>query len=77
MTLEKNDKPFIITDGALNVLPKLETKMHILKNAIDFTNRIGIERPKVSVLSATEEVLDSVPSSQKQTNLPKEQKKKV
>ena len=23
MTLEKNDKPFIITDGALNVLPKL------------------------------------------------------
>ena len=40
MTLEKNDKPFIITDGALNVLPKLETKMHILKNAIDFANRI-------------------------------------
>ena len=42
MTLEKSDKPFIITDGALNVLPKLETKMHILKNAIDFANRIGI-----------------------------------
>ena len=40
MTLEKNDKPFIITDGALNVLPKLETKMHILKNSIDFANRI-------------------------------------
>ena len=36
MTLEKNDKPFIITDGALNVLPKLETKMHILKNSVDF-----------------------------------------
>jgi len=29
MTLDKKDKPFIITDGALNVLPKLETKMHI------------------------------------------------
>jgi phosphate acetyltransferase len=63
MTLEKNDKPFIITDGALNVLPKLETKMHILKNSIDFANRIGIEKPKVSILSATEEVLESVPSS--------------
>jgi Phosphotransacetylase len=37
--------------------------MHILRNVIDFSNRIGIERPKVSVLSATEEVLDSVPSS--------------
>ena len=63
MTLEKNDKPFIITDGALNVLPKLETKMHILKNSVDFAKRIGISRPKVSILSATEEVLESVPSS--------------
>ena len=63
MTLEENDKPFIITDGALNVLPKLETKMHILKNSVDFAKRIGILKPKVSVLSATEEVLDSMPSS--------------
>ena len=63
MTLEKNDKPFIITDGALNVLPKLETKMHILKNAVDFAKRIRISKPKVSILSATEEVLESVPSS--------------
>jgi phosphate acetyltransferase len=63
MTLEKNDKPFIITDGALNVLPKLETKMHILKNSVEFAKKIGIIRPKISVLSATEEVLDSVPSS--------------
>jgi len=63
MTLEKNDEPLIITDGALNVLPKLETKMHILKNSVDFAKRIGINKPKVSVLSATEEVLESVPSS--------------
>ena len=63
MTLGKNDKPFIITDGALNVLPKLETKMHILKNSVDFAKRIGISKPKVSILSATEEVLESVPSS--------------
>jgi phosphate acetyltransferase len=37
--------------------------MHILRNVIDFSNRIGNERPKVAVLSATEEILDSVPSS--------------
>ncbi len=63
MTLGTDDKPFIITDGVVNVLPKLEVKMHILKNAVDFANKIGISRPKVSVLSATEEVLKSVPSS--------------
>jgi len=63
MTLDKDDKPFIITDGVVNVLPKLEVKMHILRNAVDFANKIGISRPKVSILSATEEVLNSVPSS--------------
>ena len=63
MTNTKDDKPLIITDGALNVLPNIKTKMHILRNVIDFSNRIGIERPKVAVLSATEEILDSVPSS--------------
>ena len=63
MTIGKDDKPLIITDGALNVLPNVKTKMHILKNVVNFSNRIGIERPKVSVLSATEEVLESVPSS--------------
>jgi len=63
MTLEKDDKPFIITDGVVNVLPKLEVKMHILRNAVDFANKIGIPRPKVAVLSATEEIIESVPSS--------------
>ena len=63
MTLDKNDKPFIITDGVVNVLPKLEVKMHILRNAVNFANKIGISRPKVAILSATEEILESVPSS--------------
>ena len=77
MTLEKDDKPLIITDGALNVLPNVKTKMHILKNVINFSHRIGIKRPKIAVLSATEEVLDSVPSSKEAeeiTNLAKKEK---
>ena len=71
MTVEKDDKPLIITDGALNVLPNVKTKVHILKNVINFSNRIGISRPKVAVLSATEEVLDSVPSSLEAAELTK------
>ena len=63
MTINKDDKPLIITDGALNVLPNIKTKMHIIKNVINFSNRIGIERPKIAILSATEEVLESIPSS--------------
>ena len=76
MTVDKTSAPLIITDGALNVLPNIKAKMNILKNVVDFSNRIGIKRPKVSVLSATEEVLESVPSSMdanKITKLAKEE----
>ena len=75
MTINKEDKPLIITDGALNVLPNIKTKMHILKNVIDFSNRIGIVKPKVAILSATEEVLESVPSSVEAEELTKLAKK--
>ena len=43
MTIEKNDKPLIITDGALNVLPNVKTKMHILKNVINFSKLKKLE----------------------------------
>ena len=75
MTTTKEGGPLIITDGALNVLPNVKTKMHILRNVIEFSNRIGIKRPKVAVLSATEEVLDSVPSSEEANEITKIAKK--
>ena len=71
MTIDKDSKPLIITDGALNVLPNIKTKMHILKNVINFSNRIGIDKPKIAVLSATEEVLNSVPSSKEAAEITK------
>ena len=75
MTTTKEDKPLIITDGALNVMPNVKTKMHILRNVIDFSNRIGNEKPKVAILSATEEVLDSVQSSLEANEITKLAKK--
>ena len=71
MTINKDDKPLIITDGALNVLPNLKTKMHILKNVVNFSKRIGIKKPKIAILSATEEVIESVPSSVEAAELTK------
>ena len=71
MTINKDDKPLIITDGALNVSPNVKTKMHIIKNVINFSNRIGIERPKIAILSATEEILNSIPSSLEAAELTK------
>jgi len=63
MTIPNIPKPIFITDGALNVLPRVEIKMHILKNVVNFTNKIGIKKPKVAIISATEDPIESMPSS--------------
>ncbi len=63
MTLEENDKPLFITDGALNVSPRIDVKMHILKNVIDFAIRVNISKPRVAILSGTEDPIESMPSS--------------
>jgi phosphotransacetylase len=49
-------KPLIITDAAINIAPDLETKADIIQNAIDLARAIGIDVPKVAILSAVETV---------------------
>jgi phosphate butyryltransferase len=52
-----------VTDGGLNVAPDLEQKRQIVLNAIEVMRALGIARPKIAVLSATEAVSPSVPST--------------
>ena len=63
MTIPNSNKPLFITDGALNVSPRIEVKMHILFNAIEFAKKVGISKPRVAVLSGTEDPIESMPSS--------------
>jgi phosphate butyryltransferase len=52
-----------ITDGGLNVSPSLEQKKQIVQNAIEVMRSLGLERPKIAIMSATEAVSASVPST--------------
>jgi phosphate butyryltransferase len=52
-----------ISDGGLNVLPNLEQKKQIVQNAIEVMRSLGLARPKIALMSATEAVSESVPSS--------------
>ena len=63
MTTPQLKKPLFITDGALNVLPRIDIKLQILNNAVQFCNKLGIETPKVAILSGTEDPINSMPSS--------------
>jgi phosphate butyryltransferase len=52
-----------LTDGGLNVAPNLEQKVQIVENAIEVMRSLGIARPRIAIMSATEVVSDAVPSS--------------
>ncbi len=56
-------RPLFITDAALNIYPDLEAKRDIVQNAIDLAHVLGIEVPKVAILSAVETVSPQIPST--------------
>jgi len=56
-------KPLLITDAALNIRPTLQEKVDIIQNAIDFARVMGVEIPKVAILSAVETVNANIPST--------------
>lgn len=53
----------MVTDAAINITPDLTTKADIVQNAIDLARSLGIEQPKVGVLSAVETVNPAIPST--------------
>jgi len=52
-----------ITDAAINIAPDLNAKAQILQNAIDFFHLLGVDQPKVAVLSAVETVNPAIAST--------------
>lgn len=56
-------RPLFITDAAINIAPGLEQKRDIVQNAIDLALALGIEVPKVAVLSAVETVTPGIQST--------------
>lgn len=57
------DHVLIVSDAAINIAPDLETKVDITQNAIDVALALGVQRPKVGILSAVETVTPKIPST--------------
>ncbi len=56
-------RPLMITDAAINIFPDLEAKADIVQNAIDLAHVLGVEQPKVAILSAVETVNPKIQST--------------
>ena len=56
-------RPLLITDAAINIKPDIETRQSEIRSVVDLLHALGVARPKVAILSATENVMPAIPSS--------------
>ncbi|MBO6890375.1 MAG: bifunctional enoyl-CoA hydratase/phosphate acetyltransferase [Roseibium sp.] len=63
MDIPGRKTPVLISDAAINISPDLNTKVDITQNAIDAACALGLETPRVGILSAIETVNPAIPSS--------------
>lgn len=61
--LPKLERKLLLTDSAMNIQPSREELIVITKQAIGVAQNIGIEQPKVALLSAAENFNPKMPSS--------------
>jgi len=63
MDVPNYHKVLFVTDAGINIFPTLDDKADICQNAIDFAIAVGVECPKVALLSAVETVSQKIPST--------------
>ena len=56
-------KLLLVSDAAVNIAPDLDGKRDICQNAIDLARTVGVEQPKVAILSAVETVRPKIQST--------------
>lgn len=56
-------KLMLVTDGGMNIRPDIKQKADIIKNAVEVSKKLGIEKPKVSCLAAIELVNPDMPET--------------
>ncbi|MBP9944611.1 MAG: phosphate butyryltransferase [Desulfomicrobium sp.] len=52
----REERLLIVTDAGVNIAPSLTRKIDIINNAVAVAKKLGMDPPKVAVLSATEKV---------------------
>lgn len=56
-------RPLLVTDAAINIAPTLPVKADIVRNAIRVAHALGLELPKVALLSAVETLNPALPAT--------------
>lgn len=59
----EGEKPIFISDPSIAILPSVEEKKHIINNIISLLHKLGIEKPRIAILSSVESANKDIPSS--------------
>jgi len=57
-------KLLMVTDGGMVIRPDLKQKAEILRNGAEMMQKLGIERPKIAILTAIETVNPDMPETE-------------
>jgi len=57
------DRLLVISDAGMIILPTLEQKVDIIHNILDVMKILGIENPKIALISAVEAISEKIPST--------------
>ena len=64
LEIPETKRVFLMSDGAINILPNFTRKIHIVANAVEAARRAGMGKIKVAMLAAVEKVkLPAMPAT--------------
>ena len=61
MTIPGANESLLLTDCALNVAPKVKTRIAIVENVVTLAHKLDIQNPRVALLAASESVSTTMP----------------
>lgn len=69
MEIVPHQRRFLLSDTGLCIVPEFRQKQEILESLVAVARRLGAERPRVAVMSATEKVTKTMPDTEEAAEL--------
>jgi phosphate butyryltransferase len=63
MEIVRDDRRFLMTDTGITIAPTLEQKRDLVESVVETARKLGCDRPRVALMSATEKVTQALPDT--------------
>jgi phosphotransacetylase len=63
MEIPRDARRFLLADTGICVAPNLKTRIEVLRGAVEVAQALGVSKPNVALMAATETVKDAMPET--------------